>query len=143
VSYHPWKKNTKAIEQLKNGKATGVDDIPKEIWKDGGPALHSKFHELLVFCLEQDKLSRDLCDAVITTLYKNKGEKSDCSNYRGIILFSVAGKTIARVLLNRLVPTTVEDHLPKPSVASEAPQTWSSSSGSSKRNAESRTMDYM
>ena len=104
---------TKAIEQLKCGKAAGVDGIPPEIWKVGGPALHSKFHELLVCCWEQSKLPRDLRDAVIITLYKNKGEKSDCSNYRGITLLSIAGKILARVLLNRLVPTIAEDHLPE------------------------------
>ncbi|XP_063588714.1 uncharacterized protein LOC134765849 [Penaeus indicus] len=104
---------SKAIEQLKSGKAAGVDRIPPEIWKDGGPALHSKLHELLVCCWEQSKLPRDLCDAVIITLYKNKGEKSDCSNYRGITLLSIAGKILARVLLNRLVPTIAKDHLPE------------------------------
>ena len=31
----------KAIEQMKSGKAAGVDGIPPEFWKSGGPALHS------------------------------------------------------------------------------------------------------
>ena len=104
---------TKAIEQLKSHKAAGVDGIPPEIWKDGGPALHSKLLEFLVCCWQQSKLPRDLRDAVIVTLYKNKGEKSDCSNYRGITLLSIAGKILARVLLNRLIPTIAEDHLPE------------------------------
>lgn len=29
------------LKQLKSGKAAGVDRIPPEIWKHGGPALHS------------------------------------------------------------------------------------------------------
>ena len=98
---------------MKSGKAAGVDGIPPEFWKSGGPALHSKLHELLVCCWEQGKLPRDLRDAVIVTLYKNKGEKSNCSNYRGITLLSIAGKIFARVLLNRLVPIIAEDHLPE------------------------------
>jgi len=119
---------TKAIKQLKIRKATGVDGIPPEIWKYGGPALHSKLHEFLVCCWEQSKLPRDFRDAVIITLYKNKGEKSDCSNYRGITLLSIAGKILARVLLNRLIPAITEDHLLR-----------SSSSGSSKRSVGSKT----
>ena len=41
-------------------------------------------------------------DANIITLYKNKGDRSDCNNYRGISLLSIVGKTFARVMLNRL-----------------------------------------
>ena len=107
------KEITKAIDQLRSGKAAGVDEILPELWKDGGPALHSKLHELLVCRWEQSKLPSDLSNAVIVTLYKNKGEKSDCSNYWGITLLSIAGKILARVLLNRLVPTIAEDHLPE------------------------------
>ena len=41
-------------------------------------------------------------NAKIITLYKNKGEKSDCNNYRGISLLSIVGKVFARVVLGRL-----------------------------------------
>ena len=41
-------------------------------------------------------------DTKIVTLYKNKGEKSDCNNYKGICLLSIMGKVYARVLLVRL-----------------------------------------
>ena len=41
-------------------------------------------------------------DAKIITLYKNKGERSDCNNYRGIALLSIVGKVYARVLLIHL-----------------------------------------
>ena len=107
------KELTEAIDQLKSRKAAGVDGIPPEIWRHGGAALHVKLHDLLVCCWEQGKLPQDLPDAVIITLYKNKGEKSDCSNYRGITLLSITGKVLARVLLNRLVPTIAEEILPE------------------------------
>ncbi|XP_076065031.1 uncharacterized protein LOC143039064 [Oratosquilla oratoria] len=41
-------------------------------------------------------------DAKIVTLYKTKGERSDCNNYRGISLLGIIGKVYARVLLIRL-----------------------------------------
>ena len=41
-------------------------------------------------------------DSKIITLYKNKGERSDCNNYRGISLLSIVGKVFARVILIRL-----------------------------------------
>ena len=99
--------------QSRSGKAVGVNGIPPELWKDGGPVLHSKLHELLVCCRFQGKLPSDRCNTDIVTLYKNKGEKSDCSKYQGITLLFIAGKILASVLLNRLVPTITEDHLPE------------------------------
>ena len=40
-------------------------------------------------------------DAKIITLFKNKGERSDCINYRGISLLSVIGKAFAKAILIR------------------------------------------
>ena len=108
-----FEETTKAIKQIKCGKAAGVDGIPPEAWKHGDPALHCKLHELFLCCWEQGKLPQDLRDAVIITLYKNKWEKSNCDNYRGITLLSIAGKILARILLNRLVPTIAEDNTPE------------------------------
>lgn len=41
-------------------------------------------------------------DASIIMFYKNKGDQSDRNNYRGISLFSVAGKAFTRVILKGL-----------------------------------------
>ena len=40
-------------------------------------------------------------DAKIITLLKNKGERSECNNYRGIFLLSIIGKIFAKVILIR------------------------------------------
>ena len=45
------------------------------------------------------------------TIFK-KGDKADCGNYRGISLLAIAGKILAKVLLNRLLPIA-EDFLPE------------------------------
>ena len=90
------KETTKAIKQLWSSKAAGVDRIPPELWKDGGPSLHSKLHKLLVCYWEHGKLPSDLHDAIIVTLYKNKGEKSDCSNYQADLL-SITGVMVLEV----------------------------------------------
>ena len=43
--------------------------------------------------------SQDTRDSKIVTLYKKKGDKSDCNNFRGISLLSIMGKLYARALL--------------------------------------------
>ncbi|WP_353817106.1 reverse transcriptase domain-containing protein, partial [Acinetobacter baumannii] len=63
------------------------------------PTLIKPLHELLCLCWEKDYIQQDMRDSRITTLYKNKGDRSDCNNYRGISLLSVAGKAFARVAL--------------------------------------------
>ena len=42
---------------------------------------------------------------------KTREKKSDCSNYRGFILLSIAGTTVARVLLNRLIRTIAQKNI--------------------------------
>ena len=43
---------------------------------------------------------------------QNKGSRADCGNYRGISLLSIAGKILARVILNRMIDSVAENALP-------------------------------
>ena len=81
------------------GKAPGSGCIYVEIINCAKPVLLTKLHERLCRCWEEDTMPQDMSDAIIITLYKNKG---DCNNYRGVSLLSIVGKTFARVILNRL-----------------------------------------
>ena len=42
-----------------------------------------------------------LGDAKIITLFKNKGERGDCNNCRGISLLSIIDKVFAKIILIR------------------------------------------
>ena len=68
------------------------------------PRFHYRFplHEVLCQCWQEGAVPQDMRDSKIITLYKNKGERSDCNNYRGISLLSIVGKVFARVILIRL-----------------------------------------
>ena len=93
----------KAIDSLSCGKAPGSDGIPPEIVKAGRKnSLLGHLHGLLLQCWKEGTIPQDMRDAKIVTLYKNKGDRSDCNNYRGISLLSIVGKAFARVVLNRL-----------------------------------------
>ena len=51
-------------------------------------------------------IPQELKDATIVPLYKRKDNRQSYDNHRGISLLAIAGKILARVLLNRLI-----DHL--------------------------------
>ncbi|GFN92963.1 hypothetical protein PoB_001946900 [Plakobranchus ocellatus] len=89
-----------AISQFKSRKAAGVDSIPPEIWKDGGPTLHIALHNLLVCCWEKGKLPQDFRDAVIITIFKNKGEKSGKSPYSPLLAKCLPGYRLDGSLFN-------------------------------------------
>ena len=63
----------KAVQQLSSGKAPGADAIPAEVYKAGGLPMAEKLTNPQV-----------------------------CDNHRGISLLSIAGKILAKILLNRL-----------------------------------------
>ena len=137
----------KATMQLKVGKSPGIDGIPEEVYQHGGEVVLDKLQDLFTNCWEKGTLPQDLRDAVIVSLYKNKGEKSDYSNYRGITQLSIAGKILARILLNRLIPTIAQENTP------ESRCGFMSNRGTvdmifvlrqiTRRNAENRTWVYM
>lgn len=91
-----------AIDQLTPGKAPGNDSIPPDLLKKCKSSLLVPIHNIMVKCWSEGAVPQDMRDAKIVTLFKNKGERSDCNNYRGISLLSIVGKVIARVMLVRL-----------------------------------------
>ena len=93
---------SKAIDALSSGKAPGEDGIPPEIIKCGIPALLKPLHAPLCTCWREGKDHQDIRDAKLITLYKTKGDRSDCNIYRGKSLLSIVGKDFARVVLTRL-----------------------------------------
>ena len=93
----------KAVDHLQSGKAPGPDGIPPEIFKSGGYALLVRLTNFFQLCWDNGVLPQDLKDANIIHLYKNKGEKTSCDNHRGISLLSIAGKILARIILDRLI----------------------------------------
>ena len=59
-------------------------------------------HDDLCHCLQEGAVPQDMRDSKNITIYKNKGERNDCNNYRSIFLCSIVGKAFARVTLIRL-----------------------------------------
>ena len=91
-----------SIKQLTSGKAPGADGIPPDIYKHGGKSIAVELHKLFVQIWQEGEVPQDFKDADVVHLYKNKGDIKCCDNHRGISLLCIAGKILARLLLNRL-----------------------------------------
>ena len=102
-----------AIKQLSDGKAPGSDAIPSEIYKCGSASLTKQLSELFNLIWNQQIIPQEFKDATIVHLYKRKGLRQSCDNHRGISLLSIAGKILARLMLNRLIDHLERDLLPE------------------------------
>ena len=93
-----------AIKNMKNDKSPGLDGIPAEIFKALDEDIVNSLLILFRKIWEQGDVPQDFRDALVINLYKNKGDTSNCNNYRGISLLSVAGKFLSKIMADRLVP---------------------------------------
>ena len=102
----------RARESMKprRGKAPGLDGISPEILKLGRPKLKAHLLSLYNTCWQRQTLPQDFKDALIVMIYKRKGERKDCDNHHGISLLSIAGKVLAKIMLNRLKTISEQLH---------------------------------
>jgi hypothetical protein len=85
----------------------GIDQIPAEVIKAGGSKICSDIHKLIISTWNKDELPDQRKESIVVPVYK-KGDKTDCSNYRGISLLSTTHKILSNNLLSRLTPYAEE-----------------------------------
>ena len=78
--------------KLKNGKAAGKDEITGEMIKGGGDRVVDWIWRLCNMAFDSGVVPEDWRSAVIVSLCKDKGNRAECKNFRGIRLFSVVRK---------------------------------------------------
>ena len=66
-----------AISRMKNGKATGMDGIPVEVWMCLEEEGIDMLWDLMKGIYEQEKISTEWRDSVIIPIYKEKGDIQD------------------------------------------------------------------
>ena len=103
----------KAILSLRDNKAAGPDSIPAEVIRYGGCTLHRRLHNFILDCWSAKCLPQQWKNADIILVHKQKGDRAECGNSRGISLLSVAGKVLAKIMLTRLLEQVVDLVLPE------------------------------
>jgi len=105
----------RAIKKLHNGRAAGPDNIQLELLKYAEEPDTAALHDLFMQVWKTGKVPAEWRDRIIVSLYKGKGQRTDCGNYRPISLLSVPGKVFANVLLVRLQPLLTARRRPQQS----------------------------
>ena len=87
--------------KLKNGKASGKDEITREMIKGGDDRVVDWIYRLYNMTFENGVVPEGLRSAVIVPLYKGKGKINECKNYR-VINLCLVGKIYARILIESI-----------------------------------------
>jgi hypothetical protein len=96
-----------AIGKLKMYKSPGVDQTLAELIQAGGETLRSEILKLIKLIWNKEELPHQWKESIVVPIHK-KGDKTDCSNYRGISLLSTSYKILSNILLARLTPYAEE-----------------------------------
>ena len=86
------------LRKLKNGKTAGKAEITGEMIKGGGERVVDWIWKVCNMAFESGVASEDWRSAVIVPLYRGKGGRNKCKNYRGISFLSVVGKIYLGIL---------------------------------------------
>jgi hypothetical protein len=80
-----------AVGKWKSYKSPHVDQIPAELIQTGGETLHSEIHKFIRLIWNKAELPQQWKQSTAEPIQK-KGDKTDCSKYRGISLLSTTYK---------------------------------------------------
>ena len=80
-----------AIEKLKSHRSPDIDQIPPELIKAGGRTIRHESHKLIISIWNKEELPEEWKESIIVPIYK-KGNKTDCSNYKGISICQLRTK---------------------------------------------------
>ena len=93
----------KCVKRQKNGKAAGPDEIPYEMYKNGGETVIERMTDVFNRVWREEKVPKKWNECRVTLLHKG-GHKSkkELRNYRPIALTDTVGKIFSAVLNERL-----------------------------------------
>jgi hypothetical protein len=92
----------RALGQIKSRRAPGSDEVTIDILKAGGEPIIRWMFEFFTDVWENEQMVKEWNITTLIKLYKNKGDRKICDNYRGIALLNTTNKIFSRIILNRI-----------------------------------------
>ena len=87
---------------LKIESSPGYSDIPVKIFKNNKCKFLPILVKLFNLCFESGHIPLEWKYALVTPLYKGKGSKQNCNNYRGISVLSPISKIFESLISSQL-----------------------------------------
>ena len=92
----------KAINELSITSSPGVSGIPTRILKEIGVKIAPVLAEIFNNCISSGIIPDEWKTAVVTPLFKNKGQKEDLNSYRGISVLPPINKVFEILISNKI-----------------------------------------
>jgi hypothetical protein len=92
----------KHANAMKNGKAPGPGGVPIELIKYGPDKLFQLLAYTFNLFLRGEELPPEWKTAYISNLYKNKGDRKDCKNYRGLSVTNSICRVYGKIIKSRI-----------------------------------------
>ena len=84
------------LRKLKNGKATGHDQIPPKLIKRDGKYLKKDIYKIILKIMVKEIIRQEWKYGIICTIHKGDGLM--CDNYRAVALLCTTYKILANML---------------------------------------------
>ena len=92
-----------SLKSSKTGKAPGIDGISIEIIKAAGEAGVELLWKVCRAVWKNGIAPMEWRQSILIPIWKRKGDRRECSQYRGISLLSQPSKVFARILEKRII----------------------------------------
>ena len=99
----------KELESLPTWKSPGLDGLPNIVLKKCSNVLAPPLHHILHLSLEQGTYPEQWKTAVVSPIFKQKGNRSDPKFYRPISLLSSVSKVFERLVHKQLMEFCFEN----------------------------------
>ncbi|KAI4901974.1 hypothetical protein NFI96_006075 [Prochilodus magdalenae] len=101
----------RAVKDLRNGKASGADQITAEMLKADTEQTSKEMKRIFDLIWEKEKIPTQWTKGLICKIPK-KGNLQECGNWRGVTLLPLASKVLSKMTINR-IQTGVDSSLRK------------------------------
>ena len=78
-----------------------------QLIKARGRTICCAIHKLIISVWNKEELPEEWKESFVVPIYK-KGDKTDCNNYRGMLLLPPMYKSLSNILLSGLIPCAEE-----------------------------------